>query len=147
MEQCVLDLHDSFDDLHVLLWGDLNARTASQNYTGISEDFEELMVQTDSLFPRKSQDDTINTFGQQLLEFCNMYDCIILNGLWVGEHEGEHEGVHQLLAHLQEDNLCIPFQFAYRTGHSIETVLLRVVNDLLTAMDEDKISVLLLQDI
>ena len=97
--------------------------------------------------PRKSQDDTINTFGQQLLEFCNMYDCIILNGLWVGEHEGEHEGVHQLLAHLQEDNLCIPFQFAYRTGHSIETVLLRVVNDLLTAMDEDKISVLLLQDI
>ena len=87
MEQCVLDLHDSFDDLHVLLWGDLNARTASQNYTGISEDFEELMVQTDSLFPRKSQDDTINTFGQQLLKFCNMYDCLILNGLWEGEHD------------------------------------------------------------
>ena len=54
--------------------------------------------------------------------------------------------LHQLLAHLQENNLCNPFQSAYRTGHSTETTLLRVVNDLLNAMDEDKISVLLLLD-
>ena len=43
-----------------------------------------------------------------------------------------------------ENNLCNPFQSAYRTGHSTETALLRVVNDLLNATDEDKISVLLL---
>ena len=49
--------------------------------------------------------------------------------------------LHTLLAHLQENNLCNPFQSAYRTGHSTETALLRVVNDLPTAMDEDKISV------
>ena len=55
--------------------------------------------------------------------------------------------LHQLLAHPQENNLCNPFQSAYRTGHSTETALLRVVNDLLTAVDEDKISALLLLDL
>ena len=52
--------------------------------------------------------------------------------------------LHKLLAHLQENNLCNPFQSTYCTGHSTETALLHVVNDLLNAMDEDKISVLLL---
>ena len=55
--------------------------------------------------------------------------------------------LHQLLAHLQENNLCNPFQSAYHTRHSTKTTLLRVVNDLLNAMDEDKISVLLLLDL
>ena len=55
--------------------------------------------------------------------------------------------LHKPLAHLQENNLCSPFQSAYRTGHSTETALLRVVNDLLNAMDEDEISVLLLLDL
>ena len=32
--------------------------------------------------------------------------------------------LHKLLAHLQENNLCNPFQSAYRTGHSTETALL-----------------------
>jgi len=50
--------------------------------------------------------------------------------------------LHILHAHLQENNLCNPFQSAYCTGHNTETVLLRVVND----MDEDKICVLLLLD-
>ena len=54
--------------------------------------------------------------------------------------------LHQLLAHLQE-NLCNPFQSAYHTRHSTETDLLQVVGDLLTAMDEDQISVLLLLDL
>ena len=55
--------------------------------------------------------------------------------------------LHQLLAHLQENNFCNPLQSAYPTGHSTEPALLQVVNDLLTAMDEDKISVLLLLDL
>ena len=38
------------------------------------------------------------------------------------------------LSHLQENNLSNPFQSAYRAGHSTETVLLRIVNDILSAL-------------
>ncbi len=54
---------------------------------------------------------------------------------------------HKLLSHLQENNLSNPFKSAYRAGHSTETVLLRIVNDILSALDSDNISVLLLLDL
>ena len=55
--------------------------------------------------------------------------------------------VHKLLCHLQENNLSDPLQSAYRAGHSTETVLLRVVNAIFSAVDNDNISVLLLLDL
>ena len=55
--------------------------------------------------------------------------------------------LHKLLSHLQENNLSNPFQSAYRAGYSTETVLLRIVNDILSALDNDNISVLLLLDL
>ena len=55
--------------------------------------------------------------------------------------------LHKLLSHLQENNLNNPFQSAYRAGHSTETVLLRIVNDILSALDNDNIFVLLLLDL
>ena len=55
--------------------------------------------------------------------------------------------LHKLLSHLQENNLSNPFQSAYRAGCSTETVLLRIVNDILSALDNDNISVLLLLDL
>ena len=51
------------------------------------------------------------------------------------------------LSHLQENNFSNPFQSAYRAGYSTETVLLRIVNDILSALDNDKIFVLLLLDL
>ena len=55
--------------------------------------------------------------------------------------------LHKFHAHLQENNVCNPFQSACHTGHSTESTLLRVINDLLNSVDEDKISVLLLWDL
>ena len=55
--------------------------------------------------------------------------------------------LYKLLSHLQENNLSNPFQSAYRAGHSTETVLLRIVNDILSALDNDNISVLLSLDV
>ena len=55
--------------------------------------------------------------------------------------------LHKLLSHLQENNLCNPFQSAYHTGHCTKTAFLCVINDFLNAMDEDKISVPLLLDL
>ena len=55
--------------------------------------------------------------------------------------------LHKLLSYLQENNLSNPFQSAYRAGHSTETVLLPIaVNDILSAMNNDNISALLLLD-
>ena len=54
--------------------------------------------------------------------------------------------LHKLLSHLQENNLSNPFQSAYQAGCSTEAVLLRIVNDILSALDNDN-NVLLLLDL
>ncbi|KAK7094321.1 hypothetical protein V1264_007961 [Littorina saxatilis] len=55
--------------------------------------------------------------------------------------------LQQLLGNLETHNLLSAHQPAYRPGHGTETALLRIVNDILTALDQDKISVLLLLDL
>ena len=55
--------------------------------------------------------------------------------------------LHQLLQHLDQNNLLGLHQSAYRCGHSCETALLKIVNDMLLALDKDKISLLALLDL
>ena len=80
-EKCVMDLHDVTDDFSLLLCGYLNARTASENYNQGQDDCEDILAKVCDCFPRKSQDNHTNVFGQQLVELCNMCECLILNGL------------------------------------------------------------------
>ena len=81
IEKCVLDLHVVTDDFSLLLCGDLNARTASENYNQVQDDCEDVLAKVCDCFPRKSQDNHTNVFGQHLIELCNMCECLILNGL------------------------------------------------------------------
>ena len=82
LEQCILDIQSSQDECFLLLSGDLNARTASENYCFAGDESDFLVSESlESKFPRISQDMQLNCFGEQLLEFCNMFDCLILNGL------------------------------------------------------------------
>ena len=53
----------------------------------------------------------------------------------------------QLLVHLSANNLMDSFQSAYRSCHSTETALLRILNDLLLATDSGRVSVLALLDL
>ena len=54
--------------------------------------------------------------------------------------------LRQLSNHLLTNNLFYSHQSAYRAGHSTETALLKIVNDL-SALDEDKVSLLSLLDL
>ena len=53
----------------------------------------------------------------------------------------------QLNEHLLSNNLLNPLQSAYRPYHSTETALLKIINDLLTAIDNGKITLLTLLDL
>ena len=53
----------------------------------------------------------------------------------------------QLSEYLNLNNLFSPFQSAYRPGHSTETALLRIVNDLLLSLNDRKVSILALLDL
>ena len=53
----------------------------------------------------------------------------------------------QLLAYLSENNLLNSHQSAYRQGHSCETALLKIVNDLQCRLDDGQVSLLALLDL
>ena len=54
---------------------------------------------------------------------------------------------HQLKTHMQEYGLHEPLQSAYRPGHSTETALLRVHNDILTNMDGQSVTMMIMLDL
>ena len=53
----------------------------------------------------------------------------------------------QLPAYLSSNNLFCPSQWAYRAEYSTETALLKVINDILRALEDGNISVLALLDL
>ena len=53
----------------------------------------------------------------------------------------------QLLKHMEQNGSIETFQSAYREYHSTETALLRVQNDILQAMDGQKVTILVLLDL
>ena len=53
---------------------------------------------------------------------------------------------NRLLSHLNSFDSISPFQSAYRKFYSTETALLRIRNDLLTAMERKRISALVMLD-
>jgi len=59
----------------------------------------------------------------------------------------ERVAVSQLSDHLGENDLFVPVQSAYRRHHSTETVLVKLFDDLLLALDEGKAAMLVFLDL
>ena len=55
--------------------------------------------------------------------------------------------LRRLNEHLTENNLHIPWQSGYKKSHSTETLLIRIVNDLLIASNEEKATVVMMLDL
>ena len=53
----------------------------------------------------------------------------------------------QFVNHITANKLIDQFQSAYKPGHSFETALIRVVNDMLNALDNGNLSFLTLLDL
>jgi hypothetical protein len=90
LEKCLADLKDTYPDFSTMICGDLNARTAEANYSfDYSEDaYEVNKKECDIEFTRASYDKETNPFGESLLELCNIFDFIILNGLTDYNYDG-----------------------------------------------------------
>ena len=59
----------------------------------------------------------------------------------------ERAVANQMVEHMKQNDLFEPLQSAYKEGHSTETALLKVQNDLLVAMDNQRVSILVLLDL
>ena len=52
----------------------------------------------------------------------------------------------RLKSYMESSNMCDPFQSAYRGGHSTETALMKVHNDIIHAIDDRGVLVFVLLD-
>ena len=94
IDKCVLDLFEKYGDFHLILCGDINARTS--NFQANVKDNDSYLPFTDPLSPnslmcqsRASQDDAVNDFGRALLDLCVCFDLFIHNGECQGDEEGK----------------------------------------------------------
>ena len=81
IENCIFDVCVKEPDCHLILCGDFNARTGTSNLSDTTGDFEVLSAGDKEAYCRTSQDEGRNVFGDQLIELCEMIECLILNGL------------------------------------------------------------------
>ena len=92
LERCFNDLYSQVGHFEYILTGDFNSRTKNFNMINIDImlDSDDMYKgdENDTIFPRQSKDDILNTFGEQLLEFCSIYDGVIVNGLTEHNYDG-----------------------------------------------------------
>ena len=92
LEQCLIDIFEEIGDCPLLIFGDLNARTGCLNAKELSDfdgDVNEDDTDNDVQFCRVSKDSCINEFGQYLINLCENFDLIILNGHLPGDEYGD----------------------------------------------------------
>lgn len=94
LEQCLIDIFQEIGDCPLLIFGDLNARTGGLNAKELSDFDGDVNVDDDThsndMFCRVSKDNCINEFGRYLLNVCEHFGLVILNGHLPGDEQGEY---------------------------------------------------------
>ena len=81
LEEALLEIYDKVEEFHLILCGDMNARTSNHSIHTLNLDNPDHDSEECNDFQRSSYDKKSNLFGNQLLELCQMTDSAILNGL------------------------------------------------------------------
>ena len=92
LEDCLLEIGEEYGDLPCIVCGDLNSRTGMCNSVNIDpvdeisafveQDFSYSVPDTAyAFFSRVSKDSTVNAFGRYLLNICEEFRLVLLNGL------------------------------------------------------------------
>ena len=134
LEQCLFELYSSYDEFSILISGDLNARTSDQNLDlSLADDIDSLDIDyLHDRLKRRSQDSHINPFGEHFLQFCNIFECFILNGLSTTKFDDS-------CTFLSGQGLSVVdyFVLSFDLSHMIEYMNL----DILDAIDSDHLPV------
>ena len=59
----------------------------------------------------------------------------------------EKSALEQIMSHIENYNLLPAYQSAYRQNHGVETALLKMYNDLLHAVDNKQVSIVVMIDL
>lgn len=92
LEHCIMDIYEMYGETPLMVIGDLNARTGGMNAKDnvLPDDTIEDYTDHDERFTRKSKDTTTNNFGRYLLNMCEQFSLLIMNGLLHGDKHGDY---------------------------------------------------------
>jgi hypothetical protein len=90
LEQCILDLYEEYGEVPLLVFGDLNARTGCTNarVTYLSDYYLDEDNEHVEEYKRLSKDSVINDCGRCLLNVCEQFSLLIMNGVLPGDRCG-----------------------------------------------------------
>lgn len=90
LEECLVDLLLTLDDVYIIMCGDFNSRTANMS-PHQSLNCRESHYKSCSISSfRCSKDTSLNSYGKSLLNLCTALDLTILNGYCNGDLEGRY---------------------------------------------------------
>ena len=90
LEQCIIDLYEEYGEVPLLVFGDLNARTGCTNArdTYLSDYYLDEDNEHVEDYKRLSKDSVINDCGRCLLNVCEQFSLLIMNGVLPGDRCG-----------------------------------------------------------
>ena len=95
IDVCISDLLKKYKDVHFIVCGDLNSRIGDLSPRTEIDDNIPWLDEESEQDRRRSEDNTVNTFGKTLLALCEVFELVVLNGYCNGDREGKFTYITQ----------------------------------------------------